>query len=65
MGRRVNILDPRFKYTPSHATNLKATFARIRRELKQKPQPAPNVRAITPPRREKHHEAGKPTNHRA
>lgn len=27
-----NILDKRFKYTPAAATDLKATFARIRRE---------------------------------
>jgi hypothetical protein len=26
------ITDPDFKYTPSHATNLRKTFARVRRE---------------------------------
>lgn len=29
-----SILDPAFRYTPSTHTNLRATFARIRRELK-------------------------------
>jgi hypothetical protein len=28
----MNILDPRFKYTPAARTDLRATFARIRRE---------------------------------
>jgi hypothetical protein len=32
------ITDPSFKYTPSHSTNLKATFARIRKERKQAQQ---------------------------
>ncbi|MBV9891230.1 MAG: hypothetical protein JO090_10150 [Rhizobacter sp.] len=27
------ILDPRFRYTPSHLTDLRETFARVRREL--------------------------------
>ena len=30
-----SILDKDFRYTPSAATNLKATFARIRREQKE------------------------------
>ena len=29
------ILDPRFRYTPSHLTDLRETFARVRRELQQ------------------------------
>lgn len=36
-GRRLavkSILDPAFRYTPSTHTNLRATFARVRRELK-------------------------------
>lgn len=32
----MNILDKRFKYTPAAATDVKATFARVRRELKAK-----------------------------
>jgi hypothetical protein len=30
-----SILDPSFRYTPSFATDLKRTFARIRRQDKQ------------------------------
>jgi hypothetical protein len=30
-----SILDRNFKYTPSFETNLKNTFARIRKEMKQ------------------------------
>lgn len=29
-----SILDPSFRYTASHATDLRKTFARIRREMK-------------------------------
>ena len=29
-----SILDPSFRYTASHATDLRKTFARVRRELK-------------------------------
>jgi hypothetical protein len=31
-----NILDKSFRYVPAAATDLKATFARIRREMKAK-----------------------------
>jgi hypothetical protein len=38
-----SILDPLFRYTPSHETDLRRTFARVRREQaglkKPKPQP--------------------------
>ncbi len=30
-----SILDPRFKYVPSHKTNIEKTFARIREEQKK------------------------------
>jgi hypothetical protein len=30
----LSILDPRFKYTPSHSTDLAATFARVRESLR-------------------------------
>jgi hypothetical protein len=33
------ITDPTFRYVPSHQTNLKATFARIRREQSQSSPP--------------------------
>lgn len=29
------LLDPRFKYVPAEKTNIRATFARIRREQAQ------------------------------
>lgn len=37
-----SILDPNFKYVPSTQTDLRKTFARIRREMKVA-QPAPKV----------------------
>jgi hypothetical protein len=30
-----SLLDRSFRYTPSYETDLKATFARVRRELRQ------------------------------
>ena len=30
-----SILDPAFRYRPSHATDVRETFARARRELEQ------------------------------
>jgi hypothetical protein len=30
-----SILDPAFRYKPSHATNVRETFERVRRELAQ------------------------------
>ena len=30
-----SILDPTFRYTPSHATDLRKTFARARRRAKE------------------------------
>ena len=30
-----SVLDPSFRYTPSYGTNLKATFARVRREMRR------------------------------
>lgn len=32
-----SILDPAFRYRPSHATDLRETFERVRRELAQQP----------------------------
>ena len=31
-----SILDPRFKYVPAVGTDLRKTFARVRREAKEK-----------------------------
>ncbi len=30
-----SLLDPSFRYTPSFSTDLKHTFARVRREMRQ------------------------------
>jgi hypothetical protein len=35
-----SILDPSFRYTPSAGTDLRKTFARIRRELLRQGQPS-------------------------
>jgi len=40
-------LDPNFKYNRSEATDLRKTFARIRREMQQKKEPvAENVTVL-------------------
>jgi hypothetical protein len=36
-----SILDPSFRYTASHATDLRKTFARVRREMKSAEQAPP------------------------
>ena len=42
-----SILDPSFKYRPSTQTNLRKTFARVRRELQVGPgRPAPADRPV-------------------
>jgi hypothetical protein len=47
-----SILDPSFRYTASHATDLRKTFARVRREMKTGEQaasrdPTPAQRVVT------------------
>ena len=37
-----SILDPTFRYTSSANTDLRKTFARIRRESRKQAQPAPH-----------------------
>lgn len=32
---KVRVTDKRFRYTPSFRTDLRATFARVRREIKE------------------------------
>lgn len=46
-----SILDPSFRYTPSHATDVRKTFERILRE-RQAAQ-APVQRSVVPLNREK------------
>jgi len=48
-----SILDPAFRYTPSASTDIRKTFARIRREMRrqsatsaQRPEPAVKVTPI-------------------
>ena len=36
-----SILDPAFRYTPSTSTDLRKTFARVRRELQRGASDAP------------------------
>ena len=38
-----SILDPSFRYTKSVETDLRKTFARVRRELRQQQQEQPKV----------------------
>ena len=40
-----SILDPTFRYTPSGETDLRKTFARIRREQRRDAQAAAQTRA--------------------
>jgi hypothetical protein len=35
MTKAKSLLDPSFVYTPSTSTNLRKTFARVRRELRK------------------------------
>ena len=42
-----SILDPSFRYTPSAGTDLRKTFARIRRELVKQVPPARDAEART------------------
>lgn len=37
----MNILDPKFRYVNSASTDLRKTFARIRRELRDKAEAEP------------------------
>jgi hypothetical protein len=48
-----SILDPSFQYVPSVETDLRRTFARVRRELRKqgKPAPEPNRKVIPIARR--------------
>lgn len=42
-----SILDPTFRYTPSHATDIRKTFERVRREqARAKAIPITNVAPI-------------------
>lgn len=38
-----SILDPAFRYRPSHATDIRKTFERVREELERAKPPAQRV----------------------
>lgn len=42
-----SILDPSFRYTKSVETDLRKTFARVRREMRKQGQAAGNVTDLT------------------
>lgn len=50
MNKPTSILDPKFKYVSSSNTDLKKTFARIRKEQKDasKVQTVPEIRQFNP-----------------
>jgi hypothetical protein len=50
-----SILDPSFRYRPSHATDIRETFARVREELKGAPaeRRVVNLKPTAKPRKEK------------
>ena len=43
----MNILDPKFRYVDSYSTDLRKTFARIRREAREKSQKPPSAPTAT------------------
>lgn len=48
-----SILDPSFKYVPAAKTDLRKTFARIRREMREADRQAPQAPVIPIKRKEK------------
>ena len=45
-----SILDPSFRYVPSTSTDLRKTFARVRREMQRSAPQGARGDATTPPR---------------
>ena len=48
-----SLLDPTFRYVPSSQTDIRKTFARVRREMRQRPRapeglPPPKLAVIFP-----------------
>lgn len=50
MGK--SLFDPSFRYTPSYATNLRKTFARVRQQRQQQER-QPEAKVAAPIRRVK------------
>jgi hypothetical protein len=44
-----SILDPSFRYTPSASTDLRKTFARVRREMRRQERPGAEATAKVSP----------------
>jgi hypothetical protein len=44
-----SILDPSFRYTPSSSTDLRKTFARVRREMRRQERVEPDAKAKVSP----------------
>lgn len=40
------ITDPGFRYTPSHSTDIKKTFERLKRERRQEQEKPSNVKPL-------------------
>ena len=40
-----SILDPNFRYVSSNSTDIRKTFARVRREMKL-PEPKPDAKVV-------------------
>lgn len=48
-----SILDPSFQYTNSASTDIRKTFARVRKELGQNPEPGPAANVTPLPTKKK------------
>lgn len=53
MKKPKSILDPSFRYTSSSSTDIRKTFARVRREMKQEVIVAPPDPKVTVLRKER------------
>ena len=43
-----SLLDPTFRYVPSSQTDIRKTFARVRREMRQRDRATPSSSAPAP-----------------
>ena len=47
MSRFTDRIDMKFLYTPSQSTDIRRTFARIRREIKEREEQAKKMATVT------------------